>query len=151
MQRLFKSGSSIYSLVLLFCALNLSYTFMNSLFWKPSIIYDISDFINDPEIRSNNIFKIYGVLKQNSIEYDTCSNCYRFEITNFKEDISVIFKGVASLELKEGDNVILTGYLPDENDKHLVVATEYNTNHSMEVENWENTLSKKRTDNSITL
>ena len=151
LQKIFRSNKKLYSGILLLCSINVSYTFINSLLWKPSIIYDISDFIRDPQITSEHIFQLYGILKQNSLEYDSASNCYRFTLTNFKNEISVIFKGIASIELKEGDNVIITGYLPNNDEKCRVVATSYNTNHSMEVENWDNTISKQRSHNSITV
>ena len=151
MQQMFRSNKKIYLSVLALCGINISYIFINSILWKPSIIYDISDFLGDPQITTDHIFQLYGILKQNSLEYDPSSNCYRFVLTNFKNDISVIFKGIASVELKEGDNVIITGYLPNVENKCKVVATKYNTNHSMEVENWDNTISKQRDNNSITI
>ena len=61
-----------------------------------------------------------------------------------KEEINIIFKGVANFELKEGDNIIVTGHLINNNDKKTIMATSYNTNHSMELENWQDSISKER-------
>ena len=150
-QKIFRANRKLYTGILLFSGINISFTLLNSLLWKPSIIYDISDFLEDSQISAEHIFQVYGIMKQNSLEYDPGSNSYRFVLTNFKNEISVIFKGLASIELKEGDNVIVTGYVPDEEDRGRIVATKYSTNHSMEKENWDNTISKQREGNSISI
>lgn len=39
-------------------------------------------------------------------------------------------------EFKEGETVVITGYIPDISKKNRMVCVEYMTKHSMEVENW---------------
>lgn len=72
-----------------------------------------------------------------SFHYDANTGAYIFKITNFKDTIDVVYKGKTKLQFKEGDNVVLTGYLPNSDIKNRVIATSYITNHSMEVENWQ--------------
>ena len=45
--------------------------------------------------------------------YDTKKGVYRFNITNFKETLSVIYEGKIPKEFSEGENIILTGYFTD--------------------------------------
>jgi hypothetical protein len=40
-------------------------------------------------------------------------------------------------EFKEGETIVLTGYLPDITDKSKIICIEYMTKHSMEVNNWQ--------------
>ena len=48
-----------------------------------------------------------------------------------------LMKGMARFEFKEGETIVLTGYLPDITDKSKIICIEYMTKHSMEVNNWQ--------------
>ena len=48
----------------------------------------------------------------------------------------MIYQGIIPPEFKEGENLILTGYIPNINNKNVMISTTFATNHSMEVENW---------------
>ena len=97
------------------------------------------------------MFELYGVIQPGSLRYDPSRNSYQFRLTNFKKEVLVVFKGSSTFELKEGDNLIMTGYMPNESERYKVVATSFKTNHSMEAENWMNGVNMKREGNTITI
>ena len=49
----------------------------------------------------------------------------------------MVYRGDNNVMFKEGDNVVITAYLPNEKIKNRIVATAYMPNHSMETENWQ--------------
>lgn len=51
--------------------------------------------------------------------------------------MNVVYRGELNFETKEGETVIITGYLPDSNNRSNMIAIEYVTNHGMETEKWE--------------
>ena len=57
-----------------------------------------------------------------------------FIITDFKEEISVFYKGIAKFEFKEGETLFLTGYCPDIKNKRKIICVDYLTKHAMEVD-----------------
>ena len=89
----------------------------------------------------------YGIVKPDSFRFDSKSNNYFFTMTNFKDEIDITYRGKTSVNFKEGDNVVLTGYLPNPANKTKVLATSYMPSHSMENENWRgNNLTLKSKD-----
>ncbi len=81
--------------------------------------------------------KKYGIVQPDSFRFDTTTENYFFTLTNFKDTIDVVYKGQIAIEFKEGENLILTAYRPSDEIKDKIIAFSYQTNHSMEVENWE--------------
>lgn len=86
----------------------------------------------------------------NTFRYDLNTKKYYFTITNNKQELDIIYQGIIPPEFKEGENLILTGYIPNINNKKVIISTTFATNHSMEVENWEGKSNQIR-DKSILL
>ena len=84
------------------------------------------------------------MLKPNTLTFNSSGECFTFTITNFKNEIDVIYRGELVSEFRESDNIILTGYLPNEEDRTKFIAYSYYTNHSMEVENWQGSTGAMR-------
>ena len=76
-------------------------------FQSPSEIKDIS------EIEKTKKIRIGGMVKTNSISMN--SNEINFIITDFKNEISVVYSGVVPNLFEEGKGVVAEGYLKDEN------------------------------------
>ena len=76
-------------------------------FQSPSEIKDIT------EIKKNKKIRIGGMVKTNSISMN--SNEINFIITDFKNEISVVYSGVVPNLFEEGKGVVAEGYLRDEN------------------------------------
>ena len=76
-------------------------------FQSPSEIKDIT------EIKKNKKIRIGGMVKTNSISMN--SNEINFIITDFKNEISVVYSGVVPNLFEEGKGVVAEGYLKDEN------------------------------------
>lgn len=84
------------------------------------------------------------------MSYDSYSNTYKFVGTDHKGNgINILYKGDLKFETREGETVILTGYLPDADNRTQMIAVEYMTNHGMEQENWEGNLFMERDVNLI--
>jgi hypothetical protein len=81
--------------------------------------------------------------------YDVETDLQTFTLTNFKHSVDVLYRGSVHLEVKEGENIILHAYLPDEKNRQKIIAYSYVTNHSMEVENWEGSTNKLRNNNIV--
>lgn len=52
-------------------------------------------------------------------------------------EMNIAYRGEIQFETKEGETVIVTGYLPDADNRTNMIAIEYVTNHGMEAEKWE--------------
>ncbi len=76
-------------------------------FQSPSEIKDIA------EIEKTKKIRIGGMVKTNSISMN--SNEINFIITDFKNEISVVYSGVVPNLFEEGKGVVAEGYLKDEN------------------------------------
>ena len=114
-----------------------------------NIIIDISDYLEDSTIKPLQKFQVYGIVVPRTFGFDPSTGCYFFDITNFKETLSVLYKGKSRIEFKEGDNIVLTAYYTDSNTRQKLIAFSYVNNHSMEVENWQGTSNKLRENNPI--
>ena len=53
-------------------------------------------------------------------------------MTDFKEELDVVYKGLTKFEFKEGETLVMTAYCPDLTNRKKVVAIDYLTKHSME-------------------
>ena len=51
---------------------------------------------------------------------------------------------MAKFEFKEGETIMLTAYCPDVKEKGKVIAMEYMTKHSMELNNWKDKVGSSR-------
>ncbi len=76
-------------------------------FQSPSEIKDIA------EIEKTRKIRVGGMVKTNSISMN--SNEINFIITDFKNEISVVYSGVVPNLFEEGKGVVAEGYLKDEN------------------------------------
>ncbi len=76
-------------------------------FQSPSEIKDIA------EIEKTKKIRVGGMVKTNSISMN--SNEINFIITDFKNEISVVYSGVVPNLFEEGKGVVAEGYLKDEN------------------------------------
>ena len=76
-------------------------------FQSPSEIKDIS------EIEKTKKIRIGGMVKTNSISMN--SNEINFIITDFKNEISVVYSGVVPNLFEEGKGVVAEGFLKDRN------------------------------------
>ena len=78
------------------------------------------------------------MVKAGTISFDAYSGTYRFQLEDHDGNfVNVIYRGTLQFETKEGESVVLSGYLPDSNNKTNVIATQYMTNHSLEAEKWD--------------
>ncbi len=68
-------------------------------------------------------FRISGVIKHGSIEMKKGTLENRFIITDFKNDISVVYKGVLPATFREGDMTSIGGFLADHKNPTLFVGT----------------------------
>ena len=64
----------------------------------------------------------------------------KFIITDFKNEVEVLYNGMNKFEFKEGETIVITGYIPDVQHKNRIVCIDYMAKHSMEVENWQGSL-----------
>ena len=69
--------------------------------------------------------------------YDSKSGAYRFVLTDFERDTSVIYRGELAFESREGESIVLHGYFPDVFDRSRLICTDFVVNHSLEVQNWD--------------
>jgi cytochrome c-type biogenesis protein CcmE len=60
-----------------------------------------------------------------------------FIMTDFTRDIEVKYTGATKLEFKEGEIVVLNGFIPDMRRRGKMIALDYMTKHTLETENWE--------------
>ena len=88
-------------------------------------------------------------MKPGTFRLDARSNNYYFTITNFKQEVDVVFRAAVGAMFKEGDNVVLTAYLPNRDNQHKIIATNVMPNHSMETENWKGNNLAPRNNNII--
>ena len=110
------------SLLLISVALSI-YLILKSL--EENVVY----FLSPTEIRNlveieNKKIRIGGMVKKNSINMS--SNEIIFIITDFKNEINVIYSGVVPNLFSEGKGVVAEGYL---NDKNFFLATKILAKH----------------------
>ena len=56
---------------------------------------------------------------------------YRFTVTDFKNEIDVLYKGAMPVAFKEGDMAIMGGFLADPKTAKTFVATNVTANHEI--------------------
>ena len=134
---------SITAFAHLFC------TTVVNLLSDTSLVMDITDYLANSSISNQEKFRVFGIVMPGTFFFDSNSGCYTFDITNFKDTVSVLYKGKTQLEFKEGDNIILNAYFTDVKNKSKIVAYSYVANHSMEAENWQGSSGKIREGNNV--
>ena len=81
---------------------------------KQNVVYFISptEIKSLPELNKNKI-RVGGMVKKNSIEIS--SEKINFIVTDFKNEINVVYSGVVPNLFSEGKGVVAEGYLRDRN------------------------------------
>ena len=100
----------------------LTIAFIDSVVSNPENILDINDYYEYDQLPENKDFQIYGVLKPSSFYLNPDTNNYHFTLTNYEKEVDVIYKGFLPMELKEGENLIITCYLPNKKNRSRIVA-----------------------------
>ena len=80
----------------------------------------IEDYLNNTTIKENEKFQVAGIIKPGSIEIKRGTLDVKFVLTNFDDDLTVIYKGETKFEFKEGETLVLTAYVPDKKQKKKV-------------------------------
>ena len=81
-------------------------------------------------------YKLSGIIKKNSIELKKGTQDVKFVITDFKNDIAVMYKGNLPSSFREGDMTYLGGFLADPEDPTLFIATSVTANHEISVDKY---------------
>ena len=116
-------------------------------------VLTMKDLMTREDLKANDTFQVvgghykYGVVKPGTLTYDHKVGAYRFSLTDFERETSVIYRGELAFESREGESIIINGYFPDVFDRSRMICTDFVVNHSLEAQNWESRLrlaSKKR-------
>eukprot|EP01017_Pseudomicrothorax_dubius_P032931 TRINITY_DN435_c0_g2_i2.p1 TRINITY_DN435_c0_g2~~TRINITY_DN435_c0_g2_i2.p1 ORF type:complete len:206 (-),score=30.05 TRINITY_DN435_c0_g2_i2:169-786(-) len=134
--KVFASRGGLYRFLILCCLIHLTVTFSGSLFVDRSVIMQISDFYNNKYVKDNEVLKLMGIVKVGSVQIKRGSLELRFVLTDFENEVHVLYTGLNKFEYKEGETLVLTGYCPDIRQKQNVVAIDFMTKHALEQENW---------------
>jgi len=145
---MFRTRASLYKLIMMTSLVQLLYFGLKSYSSADSTILSVLDLLSREDLKDDDTFKLvriftlfdrkYCVVKPGSLSYDSYSNTYKFVGTDHKGNgINILYKGDLKFETREGETVVLTGYLPDADNRTQMIAIEYLTNHALEKENWD--------------
>ncbi|CAI2379691.1 unnamed protein product [Moneuplotes crassus] len=81
-------------------------------------------------------YKLSGVIVKDSIEMKKGTQDNKFRVTDYKNSISVLFKGTFPQTFREGDMCYLGGFLADPEDPTLFIATSVQANHEISVDKY---------------
>ena len=81
-------------------------------------------------------YKLSGVVKNGSIEIKKGTQDNRFVITDFKNDIQVMYKGSLPGTFREGDMTYIGGFLANPEDPTLFIGTSVQANHEISVDKY---------------
>ena len=81
-------------------------------------------------------YKLSGVIKNGTIEIKKGTQDNRFILTDFKNDINVMYKGLLPATFREGDMTYVGGFLADSNDPTLFIGTSVVANHEISVDKY---------------
>lgn len=70
------------------------------------------------------------------MRYNTQKNQYSFTLTNWRNEVDVIYETNVPFEFKEGENLVLNAYQP-RRAKGRLMAKSMVTGHSLEMPKWE--------------
>ena len=77
-----------------------------------------------------------GVVKHGSIEIKKGTLENRFVMTDFKNDIHVLYKGALPATFREGDMAAVGGFLADHNNPTCFIGTSVQANHEIAPDKW---------------
>eukprot|EP01016_Furgasonia_blochmanni_P030776 TRINITY_DN3192_c0_g1_i1.p1 TRINITY_DN3192_c0_g1~~TRINITY_DN3192_c0_g1_i1.p1 ORF type:complete len:238 (+),score=26.54 TRINITY_DN3192_c0_g1_i1:54-767(+) len=129
--------AGLYRLLIVASLIHILATVGGSLFAERVVMMSVSDYVSNITLNENEVFKLFGAVKQGSIQMKRGALDTKFVVTDYKNEIEVIYSGTAKFEFKEGETIVLTGYVPDTRNRNRIVCVEYMTKHSMQVENWQ--------------
>ena len=81
-------------------------------------------------------FKLQGVVKHGTIEIKKGTLENKFLLTDFKNDIVVLYKGPLPMSFKEGDMATVGGFLSDHKNPTCFVGTNVQANHEISPDKW---------------
>ena len=81
-------------------------------------------------------FKMSGVIKHGSIEMKKGTLENRFTMTDFKNDIQVLYKGSLPATFREGDMASVGGFLADHKNPTCFIGTSVQANHDIAPDKW---------------
>jgi cytochrome c-type biogenesis protein CcmE len=81
-------------------------------------------------------FKLSGVVKTGSIEMKKGTLENKFIITDFKNDIAVLYKGSLPATFREGDMTSIGGFLADHKNPTCFIGTSVQANHDIAPDRW---------------
>ena len=81
-------------------------------------------------------FKLSGVIKHGSIAVKKGTLENKFVMTDFKNDITVLFKGPLPSTFREGDMATVGGFLVDPKNPTNFIATSVAANHEIQPDRW---------------
>lgn len=76
-------------------------------------------------------FKLSGVVKTGTIEMKKGTLENKFIITDFKNDMAVLYKGALPASFKEGDMSSIGGFLADHKNPTCFIGTSVQANHDI--------------------
>ncbi|KRW98389.1 CcmE/CycJ protein [Pseudocohnilembus persalinus] len=138
------SRSGLYKMLITLGSIHVISTYGAEMLLDKQVMMGVSDYIQNTNVKENSNFQIFGALKAGSMKFSRGSLDTKFEITDFNSDVEVAYSGLNKFEFKEGETLVLTAYCPNANYKNKIVATDYMTKHSMEVQNWQDKVNSTR-------
>lgn len=81
-------------------------------------------------------FKLSGVVKHGSIEMKKGTLENRFTLTDFKNDIQILYKGSLPATFREGDMASVGGFLADHKNPTCFIGTNVQANHDIAPDKW---------------
>lgn len=81
-------------------------------------------------------FKLSGVIKSGTIEIKKGTLENKFIVTDFKNEITVLFKGPLPPTFREGDMATMGGFLADHKNPTIFVCTSVQANHEIAPDRW---------------
>lgn len=93
-------------------------------------------------------FKLSGIIKHGSIEMKKGTLENKFVLTDFKNDIMVVYKGSLPATFREGDMANVGGFLADHKNPSCFVGTSVQANHDIAPDRW---LGDTRMDKQVSM
>jgi len=81
-------------------------------------------------------FKLTGVIKHGTIEMKKGTLENRFIVTDFKNDITVLYKGALPPAFREGEMANIGGFLADHKNPSTFIGTNVAANHEIAPDRW---------------
>ena len=81
-------------------------------------------------------FKLQGAIKNESISVKKGTLENKFIMTDFKNDITILFKGSLPQTFREGDMATIGGFLADPKNPTTFIATDVQANHDIAADEW---------------